>query len=519
FQLLEVVKSNLEQSGFGIPIIADSGNGYHLLYNVNFENSEEHKIMVEELLKLLDLMFSTDEVDIDVKVFNPSRITSLYGTLKQKGSNTKERPHRISRIITTDYSNTDIEVIKEFIKNFKYISDDDVTIENKKTKYFNSDFNLMEWLEKHNISYKLLNKMYKSEWNMYRLEKCYFNNEHDAPTLLEKNGYVKYKCHHNSCSSNTFKKMVEQISPDDVKKIISSKRKKSDLDQFHWFNVKGVPTKVIDIRVANHILKNHNLIMLNGKLYFYENGVFKVDSDDIKVKNLVKDCIFEDFVTSRKVIAIVSLIKDDESIHIDKVNKYESHIINFKNGMVNVLTEELLEHDPKYLSVNQIPHNYIKGGKLEDTTFYKFLESRIPDGDDKKMLFEFMGYCLTKDFIFQKMMFIQGVANSGKSNILNYIIHLVGEHNCVSTPMQMFSNNRFATSNLLNKNLCFYADLPDEDLDDVGTIKTMTGGDYIRAEYKGGKAFEFRNTAKLLFTCNRVPKAYKEKSNGLYRRY
>lgn len=519
FELLEVLKSNLKASGFGNPLLADSGNGYHLLYKVDFENNEENRDMVQQFLKLLDLMFSTKEVDIDTNVFNPSRITSLYGTLKRKGSNSDERPHRISNILNDNYTKTSLNTIKNFINSFKYIADDDKTIETKKTKFFDINFNLIEWLETNNIPYKHLSKMYKSEWNMYRLEKCYFNEEHDPPTLLEKNGYVKYKCHHKSCAANSFKKMVEKISPDDVKKLKNSKREQTDLDEFHWLNAKDIPTKVIDIRVANYVLKNYFLAMYNGKLYFYDNGVFKIDNDDIKVKEIVKSCMFEEFITSRKISAIVNLIKDDKSIHVTKVNKYESHIINFKNGMLNVLSDELMEHDPKYLSVNQIPHNYVKKGKMEDTIFYKFLESRIPDNDDKKMLFEYMGYCLTTDYSLNKMLFIQGIAYSGKSIILDYIVHLVGEQNSVSKEIQAFSTNRFASSNLLNKLLCFNPDLPETDLEDTGMIKTLTGGDFVSGEYKGGKSFEFKNTAKLLFTCNKVPRAYKEKSNGLYRRY
>src|SRR5581483_3191670 len=44
-------------------------------------------------------LFDNDRVKLDRKVFNPSRICKLYGTLARKGDPTPERPHRLSRIV------------------------------------------------------------------------------------------------------------------------------------------------------------------------------------------------------------------------------------------------------------------------------------------------------------------------------------------------------------------------------------------------------------------------------------
>ena len=45
------------------------------------------------------MMFSDDKISVDLKNFNPSRICKLYGTQAEKGSDTKERPHRMSKIL------------------------------------------------------------------------------------------------------------------------------------------------------------------------------------------------------------------------------------------------------------------------------------------------------------------------------------------------------------------------------------------------------------------------------------
>ena len=45
------------------------------------------------------MRFDGDGVKIDRSVHNPARIVRLYGTLAAKGDNTKERPHRLSKIL------------------------------------------------------------------------------------------------------------------------------------------------------------------------------------------------------------------------------------------------------------------------------------------------------------------------------------------------------------------------------------------------------------------------------------
>lgn len=78
----------LMATGFSEPIVADSGNGYHLLFKVHI--STDDRQVVADFLSVLDMWFSTDEAKIDTAVYNPSRITKLYGTIAAKGAHTPE---------------------------------------------------------------------------------------------------------------------------------------------------------------------------------------------------------------------------------------------------------------------------------------------------------------------------------------------------------------------------------------------------------------------------------------------
>ena len=93
------------------PMVADSGNGGHLVFKIHFPDDMDPKACgekIKELLHALGSRFDTTEtaedgqavsVNIDRGVFNPSRLVKLWGTVARKGDQTKDRPHRASRVV------------------------------------------------------------------------------------------------------------------------------------------------------------------------------------------------------------------------------------------------------------------------------------------------------------------------------------------------------------------------------------------------------------------------------------
>ena len=105
----------LRNMGFENPLTAYSGNGVHLLYKIQLANTPERVELVSKCLKVLDLLFSTERVKVDVRNSNPSRICKLYGCTSTKGADTKDRPHRRSYVIgnPTDIKVTDISYLEK----------------------------------------------------------------------------------------------------------------------------------------------------------------------------------------------------------------------------------------------------------------------------------------------------------------------------------------------------------------------------------------------------------------------
>ena len=95
------VREHMETITDDVPIFADSGNGFHLLYPLaDWANDEKSTAMIKNCLQALANRFNTDRVKVDTSVFNSVRLTKLYGTLTMKGRTpTPDRPHRFSKIL------------------------------------------------------------------------------------------------------------------------------------------------------------------------------------------------------------------------------------------------------------------------------------------------------------------------------------------------------------------------------------------------------------------------------------
>jgi hypothetical protein len=84
---------------WGQPIIADSGNGAHIVYEIDLPNDHESLSFVSGALAELDRRYSDAVVKVDVTSANAARIWKAYGSVARKGDSIPGRPHRVSRIL------------------------------------------------------------------------------------------------------------------------------------------------------------------------------------------------------------------------------------------------------------------------------------------------------------------------------------------------------------------------------------------------------------------------------------
>ena len=186
--------------GFSEPLIADSGNGAHLLYRISLPNDGDSALLVKHCLEVLDALFSDGRAVVDKGNYNASRIWKLYGTSACKGDDTAERPHRRSGIISapdnlTAVSRANLVKLSEFVpgRNKKNIPPPAVK--------GSAGSDLSGWLNSHGISVKS-----EKPWQggtLFVLDECPFSSAHKdgAFAVQFANGAIFAGCHHNSCGA------------------------------------------------------------------------------------------------------------------------------------------------------------------------------------------------------------------------------------------------------------------------------------------------------------------------------
>ena len=205
----------MRQVGFEKPLIAESGNGVHLLYKVALANNAENKKLVEKCLKVLDMLFSDSEVEIDKKTFNPARVTKLYGTRSQKGLNLPNNPHRLSKLHNPEeeIKTSTIEYLEKLCSYYP--------AEEKPQAYNNynpREFDLEQWLSDHGLMYQ---RTSYSDGYKYLLRECPFDSNHkgkDACVFRGRDGRIGFHCFHNSCSDKTWRDVRLLYEPDAYEK-------------------------------------------------------------------------------------------------------------------------------------------------------------------------------------------------------------------------------------------------------------------------------------------------------------
>ena len=216
-ELARKVYEYLKDLGFEEPVKALSGNGCHLLYRIQISNDEDgkHIRLIEKCLKVLSMLFDTDSVKIDTTNYNPSRICKLHGTLAQKGSNRKERPHRFSRIFS---GHPDMPITsKAFLEKLAaQLPDDDPQPERRSNRqsYHQNDFDLVDFMSRNGITYK---EDSNDRARIYKLDSCPFDPSHrngDAKIFHYTNGAIAFKCHHNHCRDYKWQDVRKKFEPD-----------------------------------------------------------------------------------------------------------------------------------------------------------------------------------------------------------------------------------------------------------------------------------------------------------------
>ncbi|MDQ1446783.1 MAG: hypothetical protein QOI20_3247 [Acidimicrobiaceae bacterium] len=205
--LAKTIRDELTALGWPAPVLADSSNGGHLLYAIDLPVDDGG--LVKRVLEEMHRRFATKDLEIDKKVYNPARISKVYGTLTRKGESTTDRPHRLSRILEAPEALA--IVTRDQLEAFApAVGSGPAPDRNDRTRgtrdYTPRDgrpeFDLVDWIAEH------LPDAVEREWSEGRkwlIPTCPLSPEHDrkeAFIVQKHDGTIAAGCQHNSCFSS-----------------------------------------------------------------------------------------------------------------------------------------------------------------------------------------------------------------------------------------------------------------------------------------------------------------------------
>lgn len=115
------------------------------------------------------------------------------------------------------------------------------------------------------------------------------------------------------------------------------------------------------------------------------------------------------------------------------------------------------------------------------------------------------------------MFMLYGIGSNGKSKYTSIIEKFIGKENITGLSLDDL-NHRFKVAALVSSKCNIGNDIGGKLLDDSQMIKKLTGEDLINADRKNRDPIEFECSTKLIFSCNKLPRA-NDKSYGFYNRF
>ena len=194
-------------------LLADSGNGAHVLVRIDLRNDVAARTLVQRCLEAAAFAFNDDQVLVDVGVFNAARIWKVYGTLAAKGENLPERPHRFARLL--EVPDPPLPASRDMLERLAAMAPAGAANGARARREHGTDFDLERWIGEHNLPVAR-----SGAWNGGRrwvLNPCPWNTEHTngaAYIVRFPSGAIAAGCHHNGCQGNDWRTLRDLVEPD-----------------------------------------------------------------------------------------------------------------------------------------------------------------------------------------------------------------------------------------------------------------------------------------------------------------
>lgn len=273
--------------------------------------------------------------------------------------------------------------------------------------------------------------------------------------------------------------------------------------------------------VADELAKLDIIAMAEtGTLFIYDSGIYTSKNTEQKLQSMAAATglkLFDSCFLERDIENVLFRLKYLKSYPLTEFNK-NPNIIVVENGLLDIETGELRPHTPYEIYTNKFNFPYDPDATLTPE-FQNYLNSTFKGVEYQiDIIQEFFGYCLCNHYRFAVFLLLLGEGGNGKGVLENVLIAFIGEENTSGLALhEICSTDKFTLADMFEKKLNVCGDIAKTKIPNTENLKKLTGRNLIRAQFKYGQPFTYYNRAKIINSCNEMPKITDE-TKGLFDR-
>ena len=223
-------------------------------------------------------------------------------------------------------------------------------------------------------------------------------------------------------------------------------------------------------------------------------------------------------VGSRVIAEVAKRLAEDVALQfsIEAACKAQEYLINFKNGVLNILTGEFTTDRSRWIFDYVLNVNYVEHCAEKDCpNFIKFIKTSAGLENYQCILIS-LGFGISSLTNVKKAIFLFGETDGGKSTLLDFLATAVSPELISNINFQQLGSGYFVIQ-LLGKKLNISYDNSSKAMDNEQMFKSIVASERISARALRENPVQFVPTSKLFFASNK-PYTYKNPDLALYRR-
>ena len=275
----------------------------------------------------------------------------------------------------------------------------------------------------------------------------------------------------------------------------------------------------VHILVTEEILRNWHIVTVGetGATYIYKVGRYVIDPHCNEILSIAAVYMGDRYNTNSENNVKKYIKRRTRRTYAEF--KQSPHLLNLKDGILDIETMILEPHTPEFLSFELIPIIY--DSEADCPQFEAFVKQVVSTPIQATHLQEYFGYCFWKEGCpFDKALALQGGGHNGKSVLINVFKSVLGKENiCAVTPHKL-ENDTQGPLQLMDKLANLVFDVSPEALRKTDMLKKSISGELIGARPVYCRDYiQFEPYAKHIFAWNKAPKPHGDDTDAFYRRF